>query len=106
MVELTLGHLLSSVRHLPKADEHLRGGLWSKKKLKGTELSGKKLGLVGFGRISKGVADISHNLGMEVHYYDPFVRKIINLQVIIVLKNYLMNVLTYLYIATTSETKD
>ena len=71
VVELTLGHLLSSVRYLPRADRHLRDGIWSKKELKGTELSGKKLGLVGFGRISKGVADISHNLGMDVHYYDP-----------------------------------
>ena len=75
VVELTLGHLLSSVRYLPRADRHLRDGIWSKKELKGTELSGKKLGLVGFGRISKGVADISHNLGMDVHYYDPFVKE-------------------------------
>ena len=75
VVELTLGHLLSSVRYLPRADRHLRDGIWSKKELKGTELSGKKLGLVGFGRISKGVADISHNLGMDIHYYDPFVKE-------------------------------
>ena len=73
VVEMTLGHLFSSVRHLSRADRDLRSGIWSKKQLKGSELSGKKLGLVGFGRISKGVANISHHLGMDIHYFDPFI---------------------------------
>ena len=75
VVELTMGHLFTSVRHLARADRDLKNGIWSKKQLKGTELSGKKLGLVGFGRISKGVANISNNLGMDIHYYDPFVEE-------------------------------
>ena len=35
VVELTLGHLLASIRHLPRADRTLREGKWAKKAMKG-----------------------------------------------------------------------
>ena len=72
VVELTIGHLLSSVRHIPKSDRGLRGDRWEKKAMKGTELSGKCLGLIGFGRIAQGVARVAKSLGMEIHTYDPY----------------------------------
>ena len=46
--------------------------MWEKKQLKGTELSGKRLGLVGFGRIAQGVATVATAMGMECHAYDPY----------------------------------
>ena len=72
VVELTIGHLLSSVRHIPKSDRGLREDKWEKKLMKGTELSGKCLGLIGFGRIAQGVASVAKSLGMEIHTYDPY----------------------------------
>ncbi|RJU86501.1 MAG: hypothetical protein DWC02_04465 [Candidatus Poseidoniales archaeon] len=72
VVELTIGHLLSSLRHVAKADRGLREGKWEKKQMKGTELSGKCLGLIGFGRIAQGVAKVAKTLGMEIHTYDPY----------------------------------
>ena len=72
VVELTMGHLLSSCRHIPRGDRGLREGLWEKKLLKGTELSGKRLGLIGFGRIAQGVASVALAMGMECHAYDPY----------------------------------
>ena len=72
VVELTIGHLLSSVRHIPKSDRGLRADKWEKKAMKGTELSGKCLGLIGFGRIAQGVAGVAKSLGMEIHTYDPY----------------------------------
>ena len=72
VVELTIAHLLSSLRHVPKADRGLREGKWQKKEMKGTELSGKCLGLIGFGRIAQGVAKVATSLGMEIHTYDPY----------------------------------
>ena len=72
VVELTIGHLLSSCRHIARGDRGLRAGLWEKKQLKGTELSGKRLGLVGFGRIAQGVATVATAMGMECHAYDPY----------------------------------
>ena len=72
VVELTIGHLLSSVRHVAKSDRSMRGGKWEKKQFKGSELAGKNLGLVGFGRIAQGVGAIAQSLGMNVHAYDPY----------------------------------
>ena len=72
VVELTIGHLISSLRHVARADRGLRNNLWEKKQLKGTELSGKCLGLIGFGRIAQGVASVAKTMGMEIHTYDPY----------------------------------
>ena len=72
VVELTIGHLLGSLRSIPRADRSLRSGEWAKKELKGTELFGKRLGLIGFGRIAQGVAKVAQAFGMEVHSYDPY----------------------------------
>jgi D-3-phosphoglycerate dehydrogenase len=72
VVELTIGHLLSSIRHIPRADRGMRDGKWEKKIMKGTELSEKNLGLIGFGRIAQGVGAVAQALGMTVHTYDPY----------------------------------
>ena len=72
VVELTIGHLISSLRHVARADRGLRNNQWEKKQLKGTELSGKCLGLIGFGRIAQGVASVAKAMGMEIHTYDPY----------------------------------
>lgn len=44
-----------------------------KKKFAGTELQGKKLGIIGLGAIGVRVANAAVNLGMEVYGYDPYV---------------------------------
>jgi D-3-phosphoglycerate dehydrogenase len=72
VVELTLGHLLACIRHLPRADRSIRAGKWEKSAMKGTELSGKALGLIGYGRIAQSVARVAQAFGMEVHAYDPY----------------------------------
>lgn len=72
VVELTIGHLLASVRHITTGDRTLREGKWQKKHLRGSELSGKRLGLVGFGRIAQGVAGAARALGMTIHAFDPY----------------------------------
>jgi len=75
VVEFTIGHLLTGVRNISKADRAMRSSEWAKKSSRGTELSGKNLGLVGYGRISKGVAEIARLLGMNVHVFDPFLEE-------------------------------
>lgn len=72
VIELTVGHLLSCLRHIPRADRGMRQDKWEKKAMKGTELLGKNLGLIGFGRIAQGVSSIAQLFGMEVHTYDPY----------------------------------
>ncbi len=75
VVELTIGHLLACTRFIPKADRTLRRSEWAKKSLKGSELGGKRLGLIGYGRIDEGVGALAQSFGMEVHAYDPYVNR-------------------------------
>ncbi|MEC8249367.1 MAG: hydroxyacid dehydrogenase [Candidatus Thermoplasmatota archaeon] len=72
VVELTIAHLLTSVRKVAISDRSMRQGNWEKKAMKGSELHGKNLGLVGFGRIAQGVGAVAQALGMNVHAYDPY----------------------------------
>jgi D-3-phosphoglycerate dehydrogenase / 2-oxoglutarate reductase len=51
--ELALAHLLSLSRHLPQADRSMRAGEWQPAKFVGTELSGKSVGVIGFGTIGR-----------------------------------------------------
>ena len=44
-----------------------------KKQYAGTELYGKKLGIIGLGAIGVKVANVAKHLGMEVYGYDPYV---------------------------------
>ena len=66
VVELTVALMLSLVRHIPAADAKMKEGIWAKKALKGTELRGKTLGMVGLGKIGASVAAICHGMGMSV----------------------------------------
>ena len=72
VAELTLGHLLSCTRYISKGDRLMRKGIWAKKELRGSELSGKNLGLVGYGRIARNVSVLASAFGMSIHAYDPF----------------------------------
>jgi|TARA_B100000959_G_scaffold153056_1_gene160472 D-3-phosphoglycerate dehydrogenase len=78
VVELTIGHLIASTRMIARADCTLREGEWAKKELRGSEIGGKRLGLIGLGRIARGVAEIATSFGMEIHAFDPFVTKVPN----------------------------
>ncbi|MHA1126157.1 MAG: NAD(P)-dependent oxidoreductase, partial [Candidatus Heimdallarchaeota archaeon] len=49
-----------------KATNSLRKGEWAKKQLKGTELLGKTLGIVGCGRIGSALARKCHAIGMKI----------------------------------------
>ena len=68
VAELTIGHMFALARKIYSSNVSMRNGLWEKKKLKGIELSGKTLGLIGFGRIAKETARLARALGMSVIY--------------------------------------
>ncbi|MFO7881843.1 MAG: hydroxyacid dehydrogenase [Kosmotogaceae bacterium] len=73
VAELTMGLLLSLVRHIPRGTAGLKENLWEKKKLKGNEIYGKTLGLIGYGAIGKEVAKRALAFGMNIIVYDPYV---------------------------------
>lgn len=67
VAELTIGYLLCLARRIPDVVASMRAGQWEKKAFsKGTEISGKTLGLVGCGRIGQEVGKRADALGMKV----------------------------------------
>jgi D-3-phosphoglycerate dehydrogenase len=73
VAELALGLMLSLSRNIPQAHLNLKNGVWSKQKLKGTELSHKTLGLLGCGRIGQRLANLAHRgFDMEIVGYDIY----------------------------------
>jgi D-3-phosphoglycerate dehydrogenase len=72
VAELAMAHILCLARRITKADSSIRAGKWEKKKLTGTELDGKTLGLIGCGRIGGEVAKRAQAFGMKTISYDPY----------------------------------
>ncbi|MYH69406.1 MAG: phosphoglycerate dehydrogenase, partial [Gammaproteobacteria bacterium] len=71
--ELTLAHLFSLSRNLPQANRSVKQGEWKRARFMGVELSGKALGIIGYGHIGRIVAAKALALEMQVIAYDPFV---------------------------------
>ncbi len=81
--ELVIAGMLLSARRIHQglswiegqaADENLAKTVEKEKsKFAGTEISGKKLGVIGLGAIGGMVANAAVSLGMEVHGYDPYI---------------------------------
>jgi D-3-phosphoglycerate dehydrogenase / 2-oxoglutarate reductase len=70
--EQALALLFALARHVSKADAGMKAGEWPKVGLTGFELEGKKLGVIGLGRIGATVARKAQGIGMDVAAYDPF----------------------------------
>jgi D-3-phosphoglycerate dehydrogenase len=81
VAELVFAHLFSGVRFLYDSNRNMPLDGDSKFKVlkkayaKGTELRGKTLGMIGFGRIGQATAKIGLGLGMKVIAHDPFMQK-------------------------------
>jgi D-3-phosphoglycerate dehydrogenase len=70
VAELALGYMLALARKIPQAAMSMTAGEWKKKQLKGSEIAGKTLGLVGFGNIGSLLGRKAAALGMDVIFYD------------------------------------
>src|SRR5579875_445489 len=73
VAELAMGLMVALSRQIPRANETMHSGKWEKKSLQGMELRGKKLGILGLGRIGLEVARRARPFGMELIGHDPFV---------------------------------
>lgn len=69
VAEITLGMMLDLLRHVSRMDRDVRAGVW--KKRMGNLLMGKRVGIVGFGRIGRAVARLCVAFGAEVAFADP-----------------------------------
>jgi len=64
--------LLALSRKIAPADAHCKAGKWDRNQFTGTQLAGKTLGVIGFGRIGRAVAKRALGLEMKVVAHDPF----------------------------------
>lgn len=71
VAELTVGLILNLLRKVCWMDRNLRNEQWEK--MMGNLLNKKKVGIKGFGRIGKKVAELLRPFGCEIAYADPFV---------------------------------
>ncbi len=72
VAELVIGLAFNLLRQISAMDRAIRAGQWQKKM--GSLFSGKKIGIIGLGRIGQAVASLSLSLNAYVLYYDPGVK--------------------------------
>jgi len=75
VAELVLGQMLMLARSLYDAAHTMKEARWEKKRFEGTEIIGKNLGILGYGRVSRLLAQKARALGMQVRCYDPKIGK-------------------------------
>ncbi len=75
VAELAIGHMFALARYIYISNVSMRDGKWDKKKYEGIELSGKTLGLIGFGRIARETGKMAKAIGMKVIYNSRSGRK-------------------------------
>ena len=78
VAELTVALMLCLARMIPYADRAMKEGRWVKGELMGVELRGKKLGIIGFGRIGYEVAKRARAFEMEILVYDVLLDKLMD----------------------------
>jgi D-3-phosphoglycerate dehydrogenase len=66
VAEITIGFMLALGRDIVRLDRRTRGGDWRRDDYNSSELAGRTLGLIGFGRIGRRVAELARAFGMRV----------------------------------------
>ena len=74
VAELFFGAVLAFLRKLGAADQSMREGRWDRSELLGREIKGRRIGIVGLGRIGGEVAVRARAFGAEVAAYDPYIQ--------------------------------
>ena len=70
VAETAMAHMFSCAHYISVAGHTMREGKWEKKAYgKGFEVSGKTLGIIGFGRIGQCLCKLAKGIGMEVIAY-------------------------------------
>lgn len=72
-VDLAFALMMAVARRIGEAERYVRSGKWKipiYRRLLGTDVHGKTLGIIGFGRIGRAVAKRAGGFGMKVVYYD------------------------------------
>ncbi|MBI4306305.1 MAG: D-glycerate dehydrogenase [Chloroflexi bacterium] len=81
VAEMAVGLMFALARRIPEADRYIRASRWQSPagpytSLRGIELSGRLVGVIGLGAIGRRVAGLCRAIGMTVLGHDPFVPKV------------------------------
>ena len=71
--EHAIAMMMALSRNIPQGTISLKNGKWEKKRLQGSEVYKKQMGIIGYGKIGSIVADRARGLKMQVMIHDPFV---------------------------------
>ena len=74
VAEHALGMILALFRNLRRADEEVRNGVWRRKENMGLEISGKTVGIIGYGNMGSAFARVLSGLGCRVIAHDKYVQ--------------------------------
>lgn len=74
VAEHALALILGLTRRIAVQDRKTRRGIWDRSDFQADDLRGKTLGLIGFGRIARRLAELVRPLEMSIQVFDPYVR--------------------------------
>ena len=72
VAEHALGMMIALLKDFRRLDKSVRAGKWEKASYYGTELSGKHIGLIGFGGNGRALAKLLLPFGVRISAYDPY----------------------------------
>ncbi|WP_162419390.1 NAD(P)-dependent oxidoreductase [Cyclobacterium roseum] len=72
VAEHALGMLLTLFNHYLQSDQQVRKGIWDREGNRGVELSGKTVGIFGYGNMGSAFAQRLRGFGVEILAYDKF----------------------------------
>lgn len=82
VAEMFIGNVISFLRHTSTSNQWLKDGKWDSDylqayvKFKGNELTGKTVGMVGFGAVGQRIAKLLTAFDCKIKYYDPYVQDV------------------------------
>lgn len=109
VAELAFGHMLAHARGIVKGTIGIKNQQWLKKQLKGMELDGKTVGIIGCGRIGQALAHRCQAFGMNTIGFDPYLPKEVadkvGIELVELDELYRRSDLISLHVALTPETR-
>ena len=75
VAEHTLGMLLSLFNNLNKADQEVRNGKWEREENRGLEISGRTIGIIGYGNNGSAFAQVLKGFDVTILAYDKYLTK-------------------------------
>ena len=75
VAEHALAMILNLLNNIRLSDQEIRRGIWNREKNRGIELSGKTIGIIGFGNTGSSFAKILENFNVKILAYDKYKEK-------------------------------